>query len=61
MVTIEVFPMREMMRLIQHHSSQMTLFTQAISQCHIPLYLIHELGFSHWHHLSPSIQATGLS
>lgn len=38
----------------------MKLFSQAIFQCHIPLCLIHEVGVSHWHHLSSSSQATGL-
>lgn len=32
----------------------MKLFSQAIFQCHIPLCLIHEVGVSHWHHLSSS-------
>lgn len=40
---------------------QMKLFSQAIFQCHTPLCLIHEVGVSHWHHLSSSSQATGLS
>lgn len=40
---------------------QMKLFSQAIFQCHISLCLIHEVGLSHWHHLSSSSRATGLS